>query len=105
MIHEMTVILKDEEELDVKVEYDYSPGRKGRMYMANGDPGYPDEPAEVEAVSIVDAVTGREIHEDELAEGEQERINESCMEDAAESAEESRMDAAIAKCEFLYDRF
>lgn len=28
----------------LRVEYEYSPGRPGRMYLRNGDPGYPDEP-------------------------------------------------------------
>jgi len=39
-------------EQDVEVSYAYSPGRPGRMYMPNGDPGYPDEPAEVEILSV-----------------------------------------------------
>lgn len=30
------------------VEGHYSPGRPGRMYLRNGDPGYPDEPPEFE---------------------------------------------------------
>ncbi len=34
------------------VEFDYSPGRPGKMYLRNGDPGYPDEPAEVEVTEI-----------------------------------------------------
>ncbi len=34
------------------VEFDYSPGRPGKMYLRNGDPGYPDEPAEVEVTRI-----------------------------------------------------
>lgn len=28
------------------IDGDYFPARQGRMYMPNGDPGYPDEPAE-----------------------------------------------------------
>ncbi len=39
-------------ERDVEVSYSYSPGRPGRMYMRNGDPGYPDEPAEVEILLV-----------------------------------------------------
>ena len=39
-------------EQDVEVSYYYSPGRPGRMYMPNGDPGYPDEPAELEILSV-----------------------------------------------------
>ena len=40
------------EDLAFEVEFDYSPFRPGRMYMPNGDPGYPDEPAEMEITSI-----------------------------------------------------
>ena len=29
---------------ELEVEGHYSPGRPGRMYLRNGDPGYPDEP-------------------------------------------------------------
>ena len=32
----------------LEVEGHYSPGRPGRMYLPNGDPGYPDEPPEFE---------------------------------------------------------
>jgi hypothetical protein len=32
---------------DMRVRFWYSPGRPGRMYLSNGDPGYPDEPAEL----------------------------------------------------------
>lgn len=40
-------------ERTVCVEYTYSRGRPGRMYMPNGDPGYPDEPPECD----IDKVT------------------------------------------------
>jgi len=39
-------------EHDVEVSYAYSPGRPGKMYLRNGDPGYPDEPAELEILSV-----------------------------------------------------
>ncbi len=39
-------------EHEVQVDYTYSPGRPGKMYMPNGDPGYPDEPAEVEILNV-----------------------------------------------------
>jgi len=39
-------------EQEVQVDYTYSPGRPGKMYMPNGDPGYPDEPAEVEILNV-----------------------------------------------------
>ena len=33
-------------EIEVEVNFDYSPGCEMRMYMPNGDPGYPAEPEE-----------------------------------------------------------
>ncbi len=38
----------DGDEIEVTAEYCYFPGCKGKMYLKNGDPGYPDEPPEVE---------------------------------------------------------
>ena len=38
----------NEEPTLVHIEADYTPGRPGRRYMSNGDPGYPDEPDEIE---------------------------------------------------------
>ncbi len=37
--------------LEVLIEYTYSPGRPARMYLRNGDPGYPADPPEVDFVS------------------------------------------------------
>lgn len=39
-------------EQDVQVDYTYSRGRPGKMYMPNCDPGYPDEPAKVEILNV-----------------------------------------------------
>ena len=36
----------------VTIEYRYTPGRPARLYLRNGDPGYPADPAEVELVSV-----------------------------------------------------
>jgi hypothetical protein len=47
-----TVNLGDLGEHTLNIEYVYSPGRPGRMYMANGDPGYPDEPPEFEVIKV-----------------------------------------------------
>ena len=38
--------------VEFEVEYCYSPFRPGCYYMNNGDPGYPDEPADVEIFSV-----------------------------------------------------
>ena len=32
--------------------FDYSPGRPGCNYLRNGDPGYPDEPEEIEPTDV-----------------------------------------------------
>ncbi len=34
------------------VAFTYSPGLPGRNFLPNGDPGYPEEPAEVEIIEI-----------------------------------------------------
>lgn len=41
MRHKTTVSI----EVEIEIEVEYSPSQPGRFYMANGDPGYPDEPA------------------------------------------------------------
>lgn len=48
------------------------PAVRGCMYMANGDPGYPDEPAEVEieAAWVLHGKRKRKIDHDELLEDE-----------------------------------
>jgi hypothetical protein len=52
--HKITVWLEiNGEEKEATVEFDYSPGRPGRWYLNNGDPGYPDEPAEIEVTKVV----------------------------------------------------
>lgn len=38
-------------EVAVDIRFTYSPGRPAVMYLRNGDPGYPADPAEVEFVS------------------------------------------------------
>ena len=43
--HEATVDIGPLE--NVRVRFDFQPGRPGCMYLRNGDPGYPDEPEEL----------------------------------------------------------
>lgn len=38
--------------VELKVTGDYSRGRPARMYMRNGDPGYPEEPDEFTIESV-----------------------------------------------------
>lgn len=39
-------------ETDAVVTVDYWPGRPAVMYLRNGDPGYPEDPPELEIVSM-----------------------------------------------------
>ena len=43
-----------DDDTTVTVECYYTPGRAGCNYLRSGDPGYPDEPAELEITSITD---------------------------------------------------
>jgi hypothetical protein len=47
----MLITLRIPVEIVYEVEVDYTPAQVGRAYMANGDPGWPDEPAEAEIIS------------------------------------------------------
>jgi len=49
----------------VIVEYEYTPGRPGMRTLRNGDPGYPDEPAEVVIVQVL--VNGAMVDADKFA--------------------------------------
>jgi hypothetical protein len=53
---------------DLEVEYDYSPHQPAVMYLSNGDPGYPEEPAEaaiyealLNGVDILDTLSSDDI--------------------------------------------
>ena len=39
-------------ELDVEVEFDYTPGTEDVMYLPNGDPGYPGEAPEMTVTRV-----------------------------------------------------
>lgn len=39
-------------EVSFLVTYSYSPGRPAVMYLRNGDPGYPEDPPEIEVDKI-----------------------------------------------------
>ena len=56
-----TFVSRGDDCIDVVVGYDFSPGRPGRHTMPNGDPGYPDDPAELDIYSVVDADTKAEL--------------------------------------------
>jgi len=48
----VTLDLGELGETEVTVNYSYSPAVPGRQFLKNGDPGYPDEPAELEVLSL-----------------------------------------------------
>lgn len=50
-----------ERDATVTVEYDYRKGRPAVMYLRNGDPGYPAEPAELTLLSVVETATGEDV--------------------------------------------
>jgi len=57
----------DDSAVKVEIHYHYIPGHPAVMYLSNGDPGYPEEPADVEifAVAIADNY-GMIVSDDQL---------------------------------------
>jgi len=80
-------------ERDILVHYFYSPGRPGRMYMSNGDPGYPDDPAELEIVKVEGVA-----FEEELL----EYINDS-DDICGQIVEEIEVDRRADEADYYYD--
>ena len=39
-------------EFEIEVHFTYSPGRPGVHTLSNGDPGYPEDPAEYEVIGV-----------------------------------------------------
>ncbi len=50
-----TEIEVNDEPIEVTIDAEFTPGQPGRKYMANGDPGYPDEPDEINILSVLDS--------------------------------------------------
>lgn len=74
-----TITVGDDEDVEVSVEADFTPGHPGTMYARNGDPGDPPEGAEVEITSITDG-DGNEIEYDSLSSYDRERLDEKAYE-------------------------
>jgi len=68
-------------DLIVDIEYYYTPAVPGRQYMANGDPGYPDEPAECELIEV-STLEGIAISQ-ALSQECLDRLEEMILEDAS----------------------
>ena len=73
-----TEIEVDGDDVLVTVDAEFTAGCAGRMYMSNGDPGYPEEPDEVEIITV----TGDDGVEYEPTKEELQRIDEE-VRDAA----------------------
>ena len=73
-----TEIEVDGDEVLVTVDAEFTAGCAGRMYMSNGDPGYPEEPDGVEIITV----TGDDGVEYEPTKEELQRIDEE-VRDAA----------------------
>jgi len=95
MSFEMSFTAYDEEgdEVPVTIEYTYYGGCKGAT--ENGIPIEPDDPEEVEIVSVKDE-NGDDF---ELSDEETERFYEEAFEDARESIEDAKAEAAISRWE------
>lgn len=100
-----TIELKDGTEVDVEVEYSYSPSTPDVMYLSNGDPGYPGDPEECEILSVkLDEKNGRVLGEDEIDEKTYERLTEQISEEARNEAEGRYEDAMEAKADAARER-
>lgn len=65
----------DEMEIPVEIEFSYTKEVPAVMYLPNGDPGYPSEPAEIEITNVI-GDDGNEYDFDELSEDNQNILYE-----------------------------
>lgn len=77
---DLGAVLIDGTDLDVQVEFDYHPGSPGCMYLRNGDPGYPPEPAEIDIVRLCDLETSAVLEWSQVCTLSQEYIIQACHE-------------------------
>lgn len=87
------VELRDGSEVDVAVEYSYQPGTPGKTYGPPED-CYPDEPEEVEILSVVFDEANRPVRVGDLAAGVMASLEERACE-AARDAMQARYEAAM----------
>jgi hypothetical protein len=66
---------------DLYIEYNYTPYDPGRMYMSNGDPGYPPEGGEFELTAV--SIDGSDIL-DLLSEEIQQELIDQYIEEGLE---------------------
>ncbi len=68
----------------------YWPATKGCWYRKNGDPGFPDEPAEVEILTMV--IDGINYNVDSLTEDEVFELHNIALEEAEQEPDEPPKD-------------
>jgi hypothetical protein len=68
----------------VMVEYEYEPAQRGVHTLPNGDPGYPDEPAQVNIVSVL--VNGAMVDADLFADAVLDRWVQDILDSDQEDA-------------------
>lgn len=73
-------------EFDVTVRATVTAGRPQCNYLANGDPGYPAEDAEIDSLQVFRRVDGKELEVewDSIPKREQERLEEKVFEGGAD---------------------
>jgi len=90
----MTTTIDD---IEFEVKYNYSAGRPGVRTLSNGDPGYPDDPDEVEILELRAVFDGNlsnqdiKIDFDKLPEHVQDRIIEEVSQYESETRAENIM--------------
>jgi len=89
-------------EAEYEVEFEYRAGRPAKMYLRNGDPGYPADPDEIEVVNIKPEIGSLDAREKaEAIDAAQLWIDsdgyDDAIEQAASDAEDARESAALSK--------
>ena len=72
--HECSCFFNDDE---ISVKFVYRPGRPGRWYLDNGDPGYPDDPPEIEVIDLA-GDDKKPIQFEELTQEQQATVEQAC---------------------------
>lgn len=93
----ITTLELDGEEVEVTVEYNYTPGTPDVRYLSNGDPGYPGDPDEAEVTRVyrLGDKTKTDLRPKLTEETLESLCEEACVKgcEAEESAYEDAMEA------------
>ena len=74
-----TTIERNNEEIELYIQYSYSPGTPDVQYLPNGDPGYPGDPPEIEITLVT--CDGKLF---KLTDEEYDKIYDLCFDNADE---------------------